>query len=394
LLGAKMKLISSKRRMAVIGLTVGLIAGASGLAFAFFTSTGSGNGSAQTGKASNVSISQVGAGYDSLLSNGAYTQDQCLAGCTGPNELGEGITLSTSDASQLTTVVVAIDNWGAAETNVPMTFWINNSVGGGPVTDTQDFSFPAAIAVNSDPSETNVTFDFTSQGAFVGPSLVYGITFAATNDAPDVAAADSLNVALSSSANDISVGSDTTAHTIYLDDSNGNNNDFPACQTGLPTTGFQQITTNCGPWNPDNPGAYGNEAVTDDIPAVEINVVGGTVTGLYPGGAAQPILYAITNSGTNNVQVGSVSVALNTSGSDVASPAPASADIPGCLSAWYTINNSPQTLGVAGGNIPPGTTLFTLTSPVASDLSIQMINEPFSQDQCEGADIGLNFTSN
>ena len=42
-----MKLVSSKRRMAVIGLTVGLIAGASGLAFAYFTSTGSGNGSAQ-----------------------------------------------------------------------------------------------------------------------------------------------------------------------------------------------------------------------------------------------------------------------------------------------------------------------------------------------------------
>ena len=39
-----MKLVSSKRRMAVIGLTVGLIAGASGLAVAFFTSTGTGYG--------------------------------------------------------------------------------------------------------------------------------------------------------------------------------------------------------------------------------------------------------------------------------------------------------------------------------------------------------------
>ena len=57
-----MKLVTSKRRMAVIGLTVGLIAGASGLAVAYFTSSGSGNGSAQTGTATNVTISQVGAG--------------------------------------------------------------------------------------------------------------------------------------------------------------------------------------------------------------------------------------------------------------------------------------------------------------------------------------------
>jgi hypothetical protein len=93
-------------------------------------------------------------------------------------------------------VVVAVDNWGAAETGVPMTFWINNSVGGGPVEVTQDFSFPAAIVPSSDPSETNVTFDFSSQGAFVGPELVYGITFNTTPGAPPVAAADNLNVAL------------------------------------------------------------------------------------------------------------------------------------------------------------------------------------------------------
>ncbi len=39
-----MKLVSSKRRMAVIGLTVGLIAGASGLAVAYLHDYGHGYG--------------------------------------------------------------------------------------------------------------------------------------------------------------------------------------------------------------------------------------------------------------------------------------------------------------------------------------------------------------
>ena len=390
-----MKLISSKRRMAVVGLTVGLIAGASGLAFAFFTANGNGNGSAKTGTASNVSISQVGAGYDSLISTGAYSQDQCFA-CDGPNELGNDITLSTTNASQLVNVVVAIDNWGAAESNVPMTLWINNSVGGGPVEDTQDFSFPAAINPNTTPSETNVTFDFSSQGAFIGPEFVYGITFNTTPGAVPVAAADSLNVALSSSTEDLSVGTDTDPGSIYLLDTWGNNNDFPTCtNSGELSSGvFNQVAVNCGPYNPGNPGAYGNEVPTDDIPAVEVNVVGGTITGLYPGDSPIPVEYAITNSGTNPVQVSSVSVAVNNNGTDVEGPAPSDTVITGCESDWYQVNNVPQTLSVGEGSIPPGTTLFTTNSPVATTLSIQMLNPAVSQDDCEGANIGLTFTSN
>jgi len=379
--------------MAVVGLAVGLIAGASGLAFAFFSTTGSGNGSAQTGKASTVSISQVGAGYDSLISSGAYTQDQCFE-CSGPNELGNDITLSTTDASQLTTAVVAIDNWDTAETGVPITFWINNSVGGGPVQVTQDFNFPAAIVAHSDPSETDVTFDFSSQGDFVGPELIYGITFNTTVGAPPEASADNLNVALSSSVNDLSVGRDTNPGSIYLLDTFGQNNDFPACDNTAPALSagvFESLVVNCGPYNSANPGAYGNEVPTDDIPAVEVNVVGGTVTGLYPGDSAIPVQYAITNSGTSSVQVTTVSVALKTSGSDVASPT--SADIAGCLSSWYQINSSPQTLTVGEGSIPPGTTLFTTSSAVATTLSIQMLNPPTSQNACEGASIGLTFAS-
>ena len=367
-----------------------LILAAGGAAFAYFTSSGSGTGSAQTGTASNVTISQIGAGYDSLISTGGYSQDQCFA-CDGPNELGNSITLSTTDASQLVNVVVAIDNWGVAETDVPMTLWINNTVGGGPISDTQDFSFPAATIAGSEPSETNVTFDFSSQGAFVGPSLVYGITFNTTPGAAPVASADSLNVALSSSATDLSVGTDTNPGSVWLDDTYGNNNDFPSCTSNAALSAgvFEQVATNCGPWSSGNPGAYGNEAPTDDIPAVEVTVVGGTVTGLYPGGAAQPLEYAITNPGTGPVHVDQLSASVDTSGSNVKTPG--GADVSGCLASWYPITNSPQTLGE---NIPPGTTLFTTTSATATTLSIKMIDSGGPQNNCEGADVGLSFSSN
>ena len=161
-----MKLISSKRRMAVIGLTVGLIAGASGLAVAYFSSSGSGNGSAQTANGSDVTITQIGAGYDSLAPTGSYSQDQCFS-CASITQLGNDVTLAEPDASQLVNVIVAVDNWGAEVNGVPMTLTINNTVDGA-ISDSvsQDF----AAAVNTEvPSVTDVTFDFSAQGAFVDP---------------------------------------------------------------------------------------------------------------------------------------------------------------------------------------------------------------------------------
>jgi hypothetical protein len=374
--------------MAVIGLTVGLIAGASGLAFAYFSSTGSGNGSAKTGTATNVSISQIGAGYDSLVATNSYNQDQCFS-CASFTELGNDITLSTPDASQLVSVVVAVDNWGPEVNGVPMTFSINNTVNG-PITDTISQDFAAAISSGT-PSETNVTFDFSSQGAFVDPEFVYGISFSATPGGTPDPSSDSLNVALSASATDLSVGTDTHPGTIWLDGGYAGDNNLPTCTVGVPTAVFASIVSNCGPSNPADTGAYGNQTPAYDIPAVEVNVVGGSVTGLFPGDAPQPIEFAVTNSGTNPVQVASISVAVNLSGVDVATPA--NADVPGCLASWYQINNSPQVLGPSAGDIQPGTTIFTLTSPTASDLSIQMTNPAISQNACEGADVGLNFTA-
>ena len=103
-----------RRKRFVVPAIVGAIAlvGA-GVAYAYFTSTGCGTGSAQVGSAKALTITQIGAGYDSLIPSNTYSQDQCFA-CDGPQEFGNEITLSTTpNAAELINVVVAIDNWGA-----------------------------------------------------------------------------------------------------------------------------------------------------------------------------------------------------------------------------------------------------------------------------------------
>jgi hypothetical protein len=377
-----------RRKRVMIPAIAGVLAlvGA-GAAYAYFTSTGSGTGSAKVGTAASLTITQVGAGYDSLIPSNSYSQDQCFA-CTGPQEFGNEVTLSTPTATELTSVIVAIDNWGGLETGVPMTLSIPGAYtpGGAALSDTQDFNFAAAI--NSDtPSETNITFNFAPQDAFVDATFVYGITFNTAADEPPVTAADSLNVALSSSATDLSVGSDTNPGTIWMDDTNANNNDFPACMdSSLPTTGFEQVTTNCGPYSPSNPGAYGTPAEvaagSADIPAVQVNVVGGTVPPLYPGGPSEPVDFAITNPGASSVYVTTVHATV--SGLTVVG-ANQNGSLEACSTTFYPIANSPDTVDAT---VPSGT---TIESP--SGMTISMTNDGNNQDNCEGATLTLGFTS-
>jgi hypothetical protein len=159
------------------------------------------------------------------------------------------------------------------------------------------------------------------------------------------------------------------------------------------------VNTGCGAYNPDNPGAYGNVFPTDDIPAVEVNVVGGDLQTLYPGDSPVPLQYAITNPGPSPVTVISVTASVDSSGGNVENASAALAPVSGCLANWYQVNNSPQTLnGVTGISIPPGTTLFTTSPEYISTLSVQMLegtdNVPTNQVDCEGVNVGLTFSSN
>jgi len=368
-----MKRHATKKGLIITTVVVAILAGAA--AFAYFTSSGSGTGSAQTGSASNVSISQIGAGYDSLISSNGYQQDQCFS-CASITEFGNDITLANPGAQQLVSVVVAFRNWGSAITALPITLSINNTVGG-PISDTQSFSFPAAITDGSDPSTTNATFDFSSQGAFVEQEFVYGITF-------DPAAGSSLNVALASSGTNLSVGTDTHPGTVWVNTTAGLGiaGDFPACTA--PGVGFASVITDCGASSLTNPGAYGTPAQvlagSADIPAVQVNVVGGTTPPLYPGGPAQPIGYAITNPGSSPVHVNQVTTTVSTlsnTGSIVGDEA--------CATTMYPIVNGPA----VNSNIAPGTSLFPF-----SGTSISMTDDHTNQDNCENAVVHLSFSSN
>jgi hypothetical protein len=368
------------RKRAIIGSVAAVLLGATA-AFAFFTSTGSGAGSAGTATATQaLKIQQIGAGYNSLITSNAsdpYIQDQTYSGA-GISQFGNNVTLAKAGAQQLINVVVAFRNWNTAVSGVPITLSIDNTVAG-PISDVETPTIPAAIVPGANPSLTNVTFNFASQGAFVDQQFTYLISFDASG------AAGSLNVALSSSTNNLSVGSDTNPGQVTVNTTDPNlGNDFPGCATPVATGTPVAVNADCGPEAPGNPGAYGNEPNNADIPAVQVNVVGGVVTGLYPGGPAQPVNFAITNPNSSSVQVNQVTttagVLSNTSATYPAPPNPA------CDPTWYPIGTPTVTVGES---IPQGTSIFDATGT-----SISMTETNSNQDNCEGADIGLNFTSN
>jgi len=312
-----------------------------------------------------------GAGYDSLVSTNSYIQDQCFT-CAGITEFGDHVTLSGTTAEQLVTVVLAVRNWGTAITKT-RTFTITTTVAS-PVSDTQSFSFPAASGPDS-PSVTNVVFNFASQGAVVDHSFLYGISGLSTG----------LNVALSNSANDLVVGSDTTPGYVWVNTKYSTlGNDFPPCTSA--TTGvYARVKTNCGHASPSNPSAYGtttevNTTGNADIPAVEINVVGGTAPGLSPGGPAAAVNFAITNPGQTRVHVGHVTTSITS-----VSTAGTTTAIAACTATTYGLNNPTVTVDE---NVPPGTSLFNATGS-----SVFIKTSGTTQNNCEGAVIHLHFAS-
>ena len=374
------KLFRGRKRYALVSAIMAVVV-SSAVAFAFFVTLGSGTGSAKTEKASTLSIKQIGAGYDSLITTNTYIQDQAFFGPdAGIMKVGDRVALAGTTAEQLVTVVVAIRNWSHAVTGQSLTFTIQTTVAG-PVTDTQSFTFPAALVTGVDPSVTNVVFDFASQGAVIDHSFLY--TISGLNGT-------SLNLALSNSYSDTAVGTDTTVGYLYVEASGGGwtslGNDFPSCSTPISLTALVKVDTACGHQSPTNPGAYGTATEVDttgnaDIPAIEVNVVGGTAPGLYPGGPAQPVNFAIFNKGQTSVHVHQVTSSissLSTTGS--------TGSIPACTAGTYAFYNTPATVN---RNVPPGTTLI---SP--SGTQIYMSTNGANQNNCQGAVVKLHFASN
>jgi hypothetical protein len=108
---------------------------------------------------------------------------------------------------------------------------------------------------------------------------------------------------------------------------------------------------------------------------------------LYPGGPAQPINFSITNpsGGKEYVNTVTISVATDPSGLVETVPGDSGSGVTGCYADWFTV--SPASISFAR-ELAPGTTSYY------GDASISMMDEPFSQDACQGITVGLNFSSN
>jgi hypothetical protein len=397
-----MKLFSSKRRMAVVGLTVGLIAGASGLAVAYFTSAGSGIGQAQVGTASPILINQIGGTplYNSRLTNATDYQASLCFYCISNYELGQRVTLAGGGGA-FNDVTVDMANFGGTAGSTNMTFTVyaagtGNTPGATLGSVTQDVAFPAGPdggygspycttgGGSSDPAcgiaNFTTTFNFSSQSLTLPSTVVWGLTF----DDPQNSVNGGVNIQLSDdTAGQPSIGSETDANSMFADTNGAGNGDTGGatgevtCSAIVP--GFTEYstvaTTACG--------------LQPYIPAVEFNSPGSD--DLYPGGPAQVINYSLTNPGSASASVNQVTISVATdpsgpnAGDVETNPGDATSAVAGCLASWFTINGSPVTIGTT---INPGQTVNEINTA-----NIQMSNPNVDQDACQGITVGLNFSS-
>lgn len=427
-----MKLIKITRKLAVVSvaLTVAMLGG--GAAFAYFTSPGGGTGAAAVGTAADLNIHQIGSTvYDSTVAPLAPNLASIGAEAYNFDELGNEIT-PVSSSSPLSTVVVDMSSWACesgavSSTNpcvttagstypVPITLNIYNPASpvGKPIaTVTQTFNIPyrpSADATNCPGAKASewydtatktcfngllspITFNFSSLNVVLPSPFVYGIAYntdhygykplATTGNASPT---DSLNVALATEPTNVTVGSDTVPGKVYI---------APAltkseltCATSLTPGVFQQFdvtgTGSCGL-------GLGTTPATNYIPAVQFNVTNSVTPNLYPGGSPQPINFTVDNPGSVSAHLGSVDIAVATNPAtlDVEStPGDANSDVPGCKASWFGFNNVPV---VENTSIPTGHTNFLSGTTGAS---IYMTETHTNQDACQGASVGLVFTSN
>lgn len=403
-----MKRFTKRHKLATILLATGLVLGIGGAAFAWFTTTGSGTGSAQIGTASTVHITQIGPVYDSTIAFSAYQYSQAF---NGPEitQLGNEVTLSSSPGP-LNNVVVAMAMCdGGCEginasvipsytTPITVNIYDPTNLTTPIATATQTVTVPP-VPVNTAAVPFNATFDFSSQNVTLPTTVVYGITLdqlvtdCTTTPADcgnDPNPVGSLNVGLSTEPTDVSVGLD--ANPGYIDvsslqaDVSGtalarNLGNCPGAPAGV-LTNFQSVPVACAAGYSLQPAG----GLPSLIPAVQINVENAGVGDLYPGGPSLPVNFSVTNPGSAGVHVTTVTIAVASYEGDIEQVAGDSATVvPGCVASWFTPNGSPVTLNQ---NIPPGGTINWIGAA-----SISMTNVSGSQDACQGFTVGLSFSS-
>jgi hypothetical protein len=395
------------KKVLVVGVAVAVLLGVGGAAFAYFSSPGSGTGSAAVGTASGLIINQSGiSAYNSRVAPSLYDWSQCWT-CVNANEIGEEINLA-GGGGQLNNVVVDMANFDTTPGIESFTLNIYDAaVGDLPgallATDTQSFPVPAtSTGYNGKPptygiAPFSVTFDnftytaddYSTYGGTLPGKVVYGIT---PNITPTTEPGAGVNVQLSSEAH-ITAGSDAASGTVFVSlGSSGGQDAAPGeltCLTG--STTFAQYSTaagtNCGwasvpaPWGPNV------------IPAVQFNM-DSTASGLFPGGPAQAINLSVYNPGSADVQLNTLTVSLGTNsgtGDIVTTAGDPSSDVLGCLASWFSINGGGTSATVTFNETVPAGETISLTG----NFNISMpADSTDNQNACQGANVGLNFSSN
>jgi hypothetical protein len=400
-----MKLFRHHKRMAISGLalTVALVAG--GVAYGFFSSPGSGTGSAPIATVSPLLIDQLGGTplYNSTIDATAYQASQCFY-CVGMGEFGNRITLASA-GQPLSDAVLAMANFGATAGTMNVTLKVFNAGSGSTpgsllATDTESVAVPAGpnggygstyctTTGASDPTcgiaNFNATFNFASQDVTLPGSIVYEVQY---ND-PSNAVDGGVNVQLVNETSQVTVGSDADPGNLFVALASTSNGDgytetgqdaAPgeiSCETGSST--FTELSTaSCSP----SSNGYGTPAY---VPAIEFDT--NSMSGLYPGGPSQPINFSITNTGSTPATVSSVTVTVSTDNGNGLAEDQNGNDIGGCAASWFTISPSPDT---TGATVPAGGTVDWIGTENIS----MPANASTNQDACEGKSLGLTFTSN
>ena len=108
-----MKRFMSKKLL-VVGVAVAVLLGVGGAAFAYFTTTGGGTGSAAVGTNAPLVINQTGSThYNSTIGLTSYVQGQCLECVQHANDFGNTVNLNLAAPmlSDDLNVVVAMRSW-------------------------------------------------------------------------------------------------------------------------------------------------------------------------------------------------------------------------------------------------------------------------------------------